>query len=338
MNFFFKIVFLSIFAFFYTLNATTTRTQVINLKQGWNAVYLEVEPNIELQDLSKFIVDSTGLSFNNNPIQIITTFNPEISSIEYISDPDEKEYKKASWNSWLNDNKIESFLTDLHGLISHKGYLIKSSADFSWTIEGEVLLKSKKWEANSFNLVGFDVQETGTSFYQLFNTENALKNTVVYKLANNKWIKITSSDFVNEVVEKGKAYWVYSDGATDFNGVLDITVEQGKDKIDFSSFLKTQTVYFKNNSAEDPLTVNLELINNNVPLLVTEYDANMTKVFTPVSGEFKTFEIEADSTVNIQFGVRHVDIPTGDEVQGLLKITTNETGEEKWISIQAKGK
>jgi hypothetical protein len=331
-----KIIFISfvISLAFTNLNAKK-RTQIIELKTGWNAVYLEVEPEINSQNLSEFIINSTGKnSFQEVPIEIISTYSPLVSSIEYIVDPSEENYKKPSWNIWINDSRQEAFLTNLFGLTSNNSYLIKSSSDFNWSVEGEVIQKEKKWEANSFNFVGFDVTSNGISFETLFSETDALKETVVYKLVDSKWYELDSSEFGNELIKKNSSYWVFADGATDFNGILEVKLSNTK--INFLNITDVKTVELKNTSSKMPLNVNLELINNDVPLYLVSYDENMSEVKTEITGAFKSVKIPENSSEKIRFAVRGIDIPENtNELTGLLKITTDETQEEKWVSIYA---
>ena len=85
------------------LLADHSRNQTIQLKKGWNAVFLEVDP--EEHDPDK--------AFENLPVDLVATFYGQISSIQYIKDPDEGNWKTDGWHKWIRPDAPDAFLKNL---------------------------------------------------------------------------------------------------------------------------------------------------------------------------------------------------------------------------------
>lgn len=314
------------------------RTQIIKLSKGWNSVYLEVDPVIQNQDLTGYMGTAT-------PIQVIATYYPAFSSVEYISDPNEAEWKKPSWNKWIHKDLPDAFLSNLYDLEGGRGYLIKSTKDYDWSVTGTVQKLDTRWQPKSFNLIGFQVQEIGPSFHQLFSastTATPLQQGPVYRLINNQWEKASLPD---TEVNKGEAYWVFNDGQTAFQGVVEVTVQSGKKVIDFSDLVESQTLTLTNTStSESPLNITLTLINNTVPLSLKgakegdgDNEESYQITYTPVTDAVDTVTLEAGESKDLTLSVRRSEIVGADEQTGLLKITVAETYEEFWLPISAYG-
>ena len=83
------------------VQADLNRIQTIQLSKGWNAVYLEVDP--EVHDPDKV--------FENLPVDLVATFYGQISSIQYIEDPGEGNWKTSQLfhNSLLFQKRMKIY-------------------------------------------------------------------------------------------------------------------------------------------------------------------------------------------------------------------------------------
>jgi hypothetical protein len=290
----------------------TVKTQLFQLKEGWNSIYLEVDPEVE--NLSDFIGET--------PIEIITSYFPTVSSVEYISNEDETSWKKPSWNRWINPDMPEHFLSNLFGLSGGRGYLVKASEDCNWSVEGEAILLKKRWDANSFNLMGFEVSEIGPAFYGYLDTNLQ----PVYRLVDGRWSEV---NLIDTEVQKGEAYWVFAKDGSNFQGKFEIEIGHGNRDLDFGTALSTQTLYFTNR-AEENLTIHLDFYDSTAPLSLVENNVSDT-FYTPVSGQISFI---VDDEEEIQFTIRREEMD--GNVSGLLRVTAEESYEERWISIKGE--
>ena len=88
-------------------------TQSIELKPGWNAVYLHVDPSYaEIGDLQ-------GLS---DDIEEIWLWQPKLSTGQFIQDTEKPTDKKSRWKSWLKKLGPSS---KLQNMIGNAGYLVR---------------------------------------------------------------------------------------------------------------------------------------------------------------------------------------------------------------------
>jgi len=306
------------------------RTQEIKLEKGWNSVYLEVVPQIDEQNISAFLIPTASA------IEMIATYYPKSSSVEYISDPSNIGWKKASWIRWIRDDLPESFLSNLYDLEANQGYLVKASSAFVWRVKGEVVYKKKPFQPNSFNLRGFKVKNSSSSasFHNLLQENTSAKgliNSPIYKLLDGSWTKI---NIVDEPVQENRAYWVYSDNTAEFQGTIKLDISNGASKLNFLDIVRTQTVTLTNTS-NNPISVVVSLENNSVPLLLVERDALYNRTYTPVTTTVTTVTLLGNDTKKIKLAVDRNKIEDANEKTGLLKFVVSSTNEVIWVSISA---
>lgn len=332
-----KISLLLIVTFLSGFANAAERTQVIPLKKGWNAVYLEVDPVVENQDLSAFILGTQDPA--SVPIEVIATYFDKIDQIQFNSSVDEINWNQASWRKWVHDQQPDAFLSNLYDLQAGRSYLVKASADYDWSITGDVRRIYKTWHPNTYNLTGFQVGAMAPSFHTLFEgskTASGLASTVIYTLKDNQWEKVSLPD---TAVDKGKAYWVYNNGESDFQGKLSVYMEsdpKGTTGLDFLDHLPTQTITLENTS-DGALTASLSLVDNQVPLSLVTSDDLEDLVYTPVTADITSISVPAGDTVDVVLSVRRDEITDKTEKTGLLKVTVSESYEEFWLPISAYG-
>src|SRR5947207_5004469 len=196
--------------------AGTLRTQQIQLQKGWNSVFLEVFP----------IGSDPGVVFSNAPVGIAAAYFPLPNSVEFVRDPSRINWKKEGWGVWYASRREDAFLSNLHAIEGNKAYLIFAESDFTWTVQGEALFQRRQWKADSFNLTGFGVDEVAPpTFGKFFAGSKAHAQPRIYRLADERWVKVTSPDATS--MKSGEACWVYCQGASDYQGPLNVTIPLG---------------------------------------------------------------------------------------------------------------
>ena len=83
--------------------ASTLRTQQIQLQKGWNAVFLEVFP----------VASAPEAVFSNAPVSIAAAYFPLPNSVEFVRDPSRINWKKEGWGVWYAPRREDAFLSNL---------------------------------------------------------------------------------------------------------------------------------------------------------------------------------------------------------------------------------
>ena len=73
------------------LHAGQEITQTLDLKAGWNAVYLEIGPAEADPDVI----------FAGTPVTQALTYYPKNSPVQFIQDPAETPWEKSGWSRWV---------------------------------------------------------------------------------------------------------------------------------------------------------------------------------------------------------------------------------------------
>lgn len=201
-NSFCKLLLLTSLLLFQSFNLYSQwSTQTVELKLGWNGVYLHVDAsheNIsELEDLDPNITD-------------IWLWNPKLKSDQFIQNPDVPTDTKSRWIRWNKDLGPSSAL---QRLVGNSAYLVRygeKNEDGSWvpkyspesneSIESIAVTRSDdgntfSWSndtGNLFNLVGVDASGTEVNLaYSVSSphTQIGVANTFVAFKAYSSWQK-----------------------------------------------------------------------------------------------------------------------------------------------------
>ncbi len=184
------------------------------LAAGWNAVYLELEPDLQ---------DPDAL-FGALPIDQVALWLPSRAKVASLTDPAAIPNKPSDWLVWHPNSHPAAFLNTLKRVQAHRALLIKASAPTTLTITGTASFQRHAWLAPSFNLKGFEVDPLAPpTFARFFDGSRAHDDLKVFRLVNNAWKAVSPTD----VVRRGEAYWVWCQEGTDFQGPLDLTVSLG---------------------------------------------------------------------------------------------------------------
>lgn len=292
--------------------ADWTRTQTIQLQKGWNAVFLEVDP----------AVDDPDEVFAGLPVDLVATFYGRASSIQYIKDPDEADWKREGWHKWLPPDAPDAFLKNLYRLHANQGYLIRATEAVTWEIVGNAHFSRPRWRPNSFNFTGFFVDpDDKPTFSEFFANSKAHGNSITYYLMDNHWHEVTNP--ASHIVEPGRAYWVYCRGESDFMGPLDITLPLSGDRLDFQALASTLRIYLKNKS-DVPINAQPASLpgKDNGPLVAMSMELR-TAIATTLLDDWTANpygEIEAGAGQTFYLTVRRDRMAAGDYAS-LLQLT-----------------
>jgi len=310
-----------------TLPGQTTRTQTLALRQGWNAVFLEVYP----------VESEPGPLFANTPIDIVASYYGRSSSAQFVSDPSADLFKKAGWGVWYAENRPDSFLKTLHAINGQQGYLIHSKSDFTWTLTGAVVPPDVSWESGAFNFVGFSVHPMAApTFAQFFRGSAAHRHNRIYRLVNGTWRRV--NDPSAETMRSGEAFWIFCDGASRYQGPLRVEppVRQG---LVLGTGVGSLVL---RNETDHPVAATVEHINTGpdpVPLSIVigaigETTSELTSVSAPKPAGAWTQALpalEAGVAMRIPLETRLQEMRT--YAQGSLLKISSDVGTEVWIPV-----
>lgn len=225
------VVLLLIFAVVGGAGAATTQT--FNLHPGWNAIYLEVQPEER----------APATVFQNLPVESVWTWFDRGSSLEFIRDPAEGLWAEPGWSVYAKAPELAP-ATNLFAIFANRAYLIKLGGrqNVTWSVTGEPSTTKIDWTADSFNLVGFHVNPANpATFAEFLGDIPSLAGQPVFRLsAAGIWERVVDPGATT--ISSGEAYWVYCSGYSAFQSPVEVKI-LGKD-IDFgtSATLKTVTL------------------------------------------------------------------------------------------------
>lgn len=287
--------------------------QTIELKAGWNAVFLEVEPFP-----AECSIQLLGL-----PIKTLTTYDPNASSVEFIEDPSKLVPGLPDWRFYFPQNDPRSFATNLFVLQAATAYLIECSAPATWKIVGRPLFVPQKWKPNSYNLVGFPVDPANPPTVESWFAPSDAHNPIDFWQLDNAGIWQKVNAVASTTIKPGVAYWVFSKGQSDYQGPLDIRLPQGTE-LNYERALVEQTIQILN-VAGVSRTVTLQALESNSPpdpvLPAKGGEVPLTYYGKKVVGENTDFGF-FDLPETVQIGV-------GESTPRLFRIAVDRTRMEE---------
>lgn len=306
------------------LHAGQEITQTIELKKGWNSVFLYAEPAEPDPDAV----------FAETPVTQVLTYYPKNSPVQFIQDPAEAEWEKSGWSRWVPADRPEAVLKNLYALQAGQPYIVHSTSDFTWQITGTPQFRKHKWQPDSFNLMGFHVDPTvPPTFAQYFENSRGHAGLHIYYMHSNKWIRVSDPSGVN--IESGRAYWVWCQGGSNHQGPMEVTLPGTGDGLNFLAAVDELEIDVTNRSP-NPMSFTLEAVSGNeVPLsrVITNITEEEITTYEPFSA-YSTNASEPGEKISIRLAVRRREI-TADEVTGLLKLC-DDIGDCFHIPVRAE--
>lgn len=302
----------------------TTRSQMIQLRPGWNAVFLEVEP----------LERRPGELFAGTPVEVVAAFFPQIHPMTYIQNPGDAPWREEGWNVWYAPRREDGFLANLHTIQGNQAYLIFASAGFDWTVRGAVSVRSIRWQPNSYNFTGFNLDpQSPPTFEKFFSPSAAHRGQKIYRLADGIWSPVR--DLSTTRMQAGAAYWVYCSGSSSYQGPLELRLSAGE-QLDLGSVSRDGRIELRNASGQ-PTRLVIESMSGPGPLplaYVLQDLSSLRTTFPPLPGRLELAPIAAGSSRFLRLAAVREQM-TAARQSTLLRINSGE-GVELWLPVVAE--
>jgi hypothetical protein len=302
-------------------------SQSIILQPGWNAVFLEVQPEN----------NSADTVFAGLPLAGVWTPGDRFSTAEFIQSPSEATFNSGGWLAWYPAGKPESFLRNLFAVHANRPYLIRStnSTAVTWTVAGRPSLDSFQWTPGAFTLRGLPLDPAAPpTFRNFFRHSNAHYNAAtgqlnpIYRLVGGQWTAVSA----NDAMRSGEAYWIWTSAASDYSGPLAVSVPIG-DGLDFGEQLGELPIVIENRSSSivtaeirDLETSGVGVLSHRVfdPAQGIQWPELPASLGLPLAGRAKS---------SLRLAVRRADIVSGEHTT-ILQIRDG-LGGRVWVPVIA---
>lgn len=301
------------------------RTQTLELKQGWNAVFLEVEP----------LDTAPSRLFAETPIDVAAQYTTTERRGQFATDPQKILANDDGWSVWYGPEREESFLSGLHALHSHNAFLLHSRENFVWRVTGQVFLKRIIWKSDSYNLVGFPVNSAAApTFGEYFRGIPAHEGRPAFRLVDGRWRKVDNPDMTP--MRRGEAYWIYSSGGSNYQGPSEVRL-QFWDHLRYGPGRYNGRLILSNRSPNPAkLTIQREGTGG-MPLDFVfrgVLEQEVQSFTTPLPEVYSMPVMEAGVEGAVTLRIRaNADIAQGSS--GLLRIRS-DAGTEYWVALYAE--
>lgn len=292
-------------------------TQSLTLHPGWNAVFLEVQPDD----------NSCEAVFDGLPVKSVWQWARKQQIQQFVQNPNELLPKSPDWQIYFPKTEQRAFLTDLFAVYAGTPYLIEldSPEDVTWVLNGRVSTAKVNWLPKSFNFAGFYLDPAvKAKFKDFLSYDPALAGQAVYKVTPDG--KTAMVDTATETLEKGQAYWIYANAATSYAGPFSASVETGK-SLDFQSDF-TQGALLISNATGEPRSITVRTLPSvrptvakgakDLPALSGQVALSFQKLigWEPL-GSRLDFTVAANSTERLPLAIRRKDmLPLGSKATG----------------------
>jgi hypothetical protein len=221
-------------------------TQSITLRAGWNAVFLEIQPE----------TPNCDTWFATYPIESVWLWNRRFSAVQFITDASALIPGDPDWLTWLPPTSASRSVMNLHSLLGGHTYLIKvaaNAAPFALNLLGNPANREAAWISDSFNFVGFPISSVSPpTFQSLFAPSPAHAGNPIYRLfSNGTWSQVSPG---TDRLQPGEAFWAFCSGRSSYSGLLSVAFEQGHG-LDYDRDLVEETLRIQNNSTSARIIV-----------------------------------------------------------------------------------
>lgn len=322
---------IALFIFVSSIARAQWITQTIQLKPGWNAVFVEVEPEPR---------NPTDL-FQGIPVESVWAWNQRFNTTQFLTDPNQLVPENPEWLHYYPADNPASIGNNLFLVRGGSPLLIKLAGDanVNWNITGLAHYDSVDWIPNSFNFVGFYIDPANPpTFNSFFAPSTAHLNQPKYYLNSaGDWELIT--DPQSRTVNPNEAYWIFCNGASRFSGPFIAESDLGFE-LEFERILTRLPVRFRNlSTATRSITfqqiISLPPPSSELPALAGKVEISYRDDILPNPvGQWINFpnqlsiSIGAGQVNQIQLQVRRADLatvfsppPQGYLYQSILQIT-----------------
>lgn len=238
-------------------------TQSIDLKAGWNAVYLHVDAShTTLEDL---IVGGPA-----NPIQEVWLWAPPATTVQFIDSPQQPTSGGSLWLNWKRSASISA--NTLSRLTPNAAYLVRvddSSPTYTWSLKGKPIPPRYQWTTTGLNFLGFPTPPADPPTFEtlLAAVPDVKRAAEIFHYPGGELGAGNPARLFalrTQPVKRGQAFWIRSGGVFNryFGPIeLDLSTPAG---VNFRDNL-SQTRILLRNIQPAALTVTLALVNSEAP-------------------------------------------------------------------------
>ena len=231
--------------------------QPITLRPGWNAIFLEVQPDAADCDVA----------FASLPVESVWRYNHRQAVVQFIADPNELVISQPDWLTWVPPSNPLTDQTSLHFLEGGRPYLIKMADNAptnTWNVRGKPVLRSIEWLRDSYNFVGATLPSASPPTYRTFcSYSSALSETNLYRLlTSGSWQRVTSPG--TTAMQRGEAFWTRTRGLPAYSGPIEVQTDRHAG-LEFGRILTEQTIRIRNVSTNSTVISIRPLTSTNPP-------------------------------------------------------------------------
>ena len=205
-------VLLAGFCLINNLRAQALLTQTLDLRAGWNAVFLEVDP----------AEPTPAAVFAGLPVDAVATHDAVPAGGQFVKNPGADLALAQGWAVWYAPSRPDAFLSNLYEVQGAKAYLVHATTNATLVLAGGVPPALPAWTPDAFNFVGFPLPDSGApTFAQFFAGSPAHTPGRLYRLAEGTWRQVLNPGA--ESMRAGEAFWIFCKGASDYTGPLQVS-------------------------------------------------------------------------------------------------------------------
>ncbi|HAB18041.1 MAG TPA: hypothetical protein PLX89_14865 [Verrucomicrobiota bacterium] len=302
--------------------AGVERTQSIQLRTGWNAVYLEVQPaNATSDDI-----------FAQLPVDTVASFFPGRLEGQFLRQPGDAPWREEGWGVWYSPQLPESALSTLREIPAPRALLIRATADFTWNVSGEARASVLKWYADTCTFTGLPVDpESPPTFAQFFSSSSGHRRLRIFRLEQDTWKLVRQPTLAR--ARSGEAYWIQTDGASHYQGPLGLSLP-ASGELAFDRIGRGRPLRIVNEASSTEAHVQIAIVGgpNPVPLWQLSRDATtLATVRQPVSETVHFPPLSAGDSTTWQVEP-HRSAMTADSSSALLRISDGR-GTLHWVPL-----
>ena len=328
-------------------------TQSIELSAGWNAVYLEVQPDRN---------DCDAL-FTHPDIESVWQWHKRYREIQFESDPTTPSQEATHWLTWLPASHPQSFVRNLFKVFGGQAYLIRirEGADaFVLPVTGRPVIPRIDWRPGYLQLVGFPVNPMAPPNFADFLAHT---EAIDASARSGNLFRIDAAGAEREIllpsrddIQSGSAYWVRCREPSDFVAPIQVKANVAG-RIDFQSIIGEQSLVIRNDSPDSTLAIQVRQLPSEqppsgvgapelaggVPMSYFDTDGMPDEWgWEPLPGLIEK-SLEPGEAWTLQLAVRRGDMPdvqplgsNGVVYAALLEVTESSTATRYLVPVSAQ--
>jgi hypothetical protein len=303
-----------------------TVDQIVTLRPGWNAIWLEVDPTNT----------APAAVFAGANIASVWGWSTRPSFAGFIADSTEPSWNQDQMLMFVPATLPESFQNNLFAIRARRPYLVKllGASTATVTVTGAPAAGRQDWVPNTFNLRGFPIDSaTAPTFLNFFRNSPAHFHSdqleAIYELnAAGTWVLVAPGD----LMKSGVAYWVKCQGASSYVAPFEASVS-ANGSLDFELNETELTLKFLNRRpTATQLSVNGLAVGTGA-FSVVSVSTEAGLVFTPITGPWPV-TVDANSAYSAPVRIARGKLPS-NSFAGIVTITDGQ-GSKFWIPLAAE--